>query len=117
KADTDGDGTNDGEETILGRDPLKKGPDDKRDLGTNPIATADTTSGTKTDTDATSAKLFQEYVRLKTAKGTVGTEDQAALAEAISEEGIPTILAKQYSEEDISIAGNNTTSLKTYGNK
>jgi hypothetical protein len=65
KSDTDGDSTNDFEEIREGRDPLKKGPDDKFDSETikgkiNPSIESDLT-----ETDKFSRELFATYVNAR----------------------------------------------------
>jgi hypothetical protein len=83
-ADTDGDGTNDGDEVKAGRNPLIAGPDD---LLQTPNATANATSGVLalSATDKFSISFFQKYMIAKQ-KGAITSESaQAIINETLAE--------------------------------
>ena len=84
KADTDGDGTNDNEEITLGRDPLKAGPNDtisdKEDLVAQEKALADSKQNTMTAIYA--RKFMNDYLMLKTQKGTLEDSDKKQLVDS-----------------------------------
>ena len=108
--DTDGDGTSDGEEVILNRDPLFAGPDDS--LSTFRFSgTTSANSGPKTNTQNFAETLFAQLIQ----------SDSGISAEALSQQlldDIDTIPPRaNYSLSSLSILYNYTTSdARTYGN-
>lgn len=117
--DTDGDGTKDGEEISLDRDPTIPGPKDPLITREDLIKKeADFSSfATGTVTDKMSIKLFSDYITLKK-QGVLSAEDESKLVDNISQE-----VLKQASLKDIylptSIYTVNSTSdtVEVYGDR
>lgn len=115
--DTDGDGTPDGEEVTLGRNPTVKGPSDKlldHPLGNTTIFKNDVKLST---TDRFARDVFTRYMSLKQAGAPVGTDEQVNIANSIAEEYDSAIEFKRYKTTDIKIGVSDTAeTIKQYGN-
>lgn len=102
-SDTDGDGTNDGEEIVLGRDPRKKGPDDYFDKLYTIASTTD---------PVVAKNLFLESF--------IGNQARAIQAQVtnnlVSKFDVNQI-KDRYSLTDLTVTfDNSTTSIRAYGN-
>ncbi len=114
--DTDGDGTADGAEIKLGRNPAKASPEDELDAET--IETK-TVTGDKdwTETDRFSRELFAKYLRIKNSGAPFTAEDERALLEDFVGRYPEVKPAKSYTESDIILAkSDDVASLHAYGN-
>ncbi|MFA4890162.1 MAG: hypothetical protein WC587_00795 [Candidatus Paceibacterota bacterium] len=117
--DTDGDGTLDGEEVKLGRDPLKKGPDDK----ISPSALT-TDSGTGNSlTENFGIKIFSDYISAKSSFDSMLSErEKNNLADSWMSD-LSSLQEKEktssvYKIGDIKISQDNSTeAIKKYGNE
>ncbi len=116
-ADTDGDGTLDGEEIRLGRDPVKAGPNDKLDKETIEKKTVPGGGISWTETDKVSREFFAKYLSMRKADKPFTEEDGRALLAEFSNRAPETPPQRKYTESDILPAKDDTTaSLKAYGN-
>jgi len=130
KADSDGDGTNDGEEVKLGRNPLVAGPNDALESvkgATNATANVSDASGKKvplTDADKTetariSQELFTNYLNAKQTGATIDESIQDKIInQTFSNESLSSSYRK-YTRGDIkvSVATSDTEAdLRKYGN-
>lgn len=111
-ADTDGDGTNDGEEVAQGRDPRTPGPNDSLENTQN--------QSDPSSIEATS-RLTQEfaieYFGLKQSGAEINSETQAALIANILEDDYKQPTKAIYGINDLSIIDITTAlTLKKYGN-
>ncbi len=79
--DTDGDGTPDGTEAQLKRNPLVKGPNDSLDQ--YPMGTTATSNQRLTQSDLLSQELFARYSEAKAQNGTLSADDQAAILQSV----------------------------------
>jgi hypothetical protein len=103
KVDTDSDGTTDGEEVRLGRNPKLKAPNDK--LATSTSATIQNDPHL-TKTDKVSRELFAKYLELKQSGSAL---DQTTQQEFISSVIDNSYLSyKQYSVKDIVVSSDNS---------
>ena len=118
--DTDGDGTLDGEEIKLDRDPTKKGPGDELEIFRPTGGQPEDVNGGKANTltGGLAQELFLQYIKAKGAGG--GIIDDAAKNELLESvitqvrsEGEP----KKHSLAEIKTSPDNTVArLNTYGN-
>ncbi len=111
--DTDGDGTSDGAEIRLGRDPLKKGPNDLLDRET---VTEKTTAGSKarplTLSEQIARELFAQYMTAKQSGQPFTAQNEKEILLHFFNNPPPLVAATRYDEKDL-IAG---ASLHDYGN-
>ncbi len=117
--DTDGDGTKDGEEITLKRDPSIAGPNDAliayKDLFKNKADTSDFTPGTLTD--KASVDLFSEYLLLKK-KGILKPEDETVLVNKISQNVVKEASLKNiYTKDMLNSVPSNKQSITAYGER
>lgn len=118
--DTDGDGTLDGEEVKLGRDPLKKGPNDlysSGDFSKNQITGIE--EEPLSETEKFSRDFISQYLNYKLTNG--GTLDQASKDKLVDSllMGINSdVLLPPYTLADLKISpDNNQQSLKNYASQ
>ena len=117
--DTDGDGTSDGEEVSMNRNPTVKGPRDSMretiDLEDNltPESLADLTA-----TERLSREFFVKYMSYKKGgKSLTKAEQNQLLEETLQKATEEVTLGKTYSEKDIVITtANDTGAYELYGN-
>lgn len=95
--DTDGDGTSDGEEVTLKRNPLIPGPDDALSIDTS-IAV-----GNATLTERVSKDLYTQYSLLDQQGNIKSTEVQQALLQELSESGNLDLEVQLYTQADLYI--------------
>lgn len=116
--DTDGDGTRDGEEAKSGRDPLKKGPDDK--LQDSKIFTQK--SGEEipdgwTKTDVLARDFFAKFFTLQQS-GNLNQENKDKLTESFLAGMEQEKILDQYKISDIKTVNDNSKeAMKLYGSK
>lgn len=117
-ADTDGDGTKDGEEVALDRDPTIAGPNDPLITTKDRVANPDLSDFTPgTITDQASVELFSQYMILKR-QGELTPEKEQKLVEDISKKITEQISLKQkYFESDITIISSQKDTLTSYGER
>ncbi len=118
-SDTDSDGTKDGEEVSLDRDPTIAGPNDplitRKDLLNTEVNMTNFASGTVTD--KLSVELFSQYLLLKK-QGALKPEDEAKMVDDISKKALETASIKDvYFIKDLTIVESSKDSLKTYGER
>ena len=82
KADTDGDGTPDGEEVRLGRDPLKKGPNDKISEKPEAVKGVEELDQSDNVTANYAKKFLANYLVLKQQKGSLTDQDKQNLIDS-----------------------------------
>lgn len=116
KPDTDGDGTGDGEEVKLGRDPSKAGPDDALDKETIENKTVPG-GGSWTETDRLSRELFAKYLAIKQSGAPfTAADEEKLLTDTVGQYRAPE-RKKVYTESDIVLsATDDDTALRAYGN-
>ncbi len=111
--DTDGDGTPDGAEIRLGRDPLKKGPNDLLDRET---VAEKTTAGTQatplTLSEQIARELFSQYMAAKQSGKAFTVQNEKEILLHFFNNPPPLAATTRYTEKDLA-AG---TSLRDYGN-
>jgi len=115
--DTDQDGTMDGEEVKLGRNPTVKGPSDTlRD--TLPAKLSKTEEEKLTPTDIVARDFFSKYVEAKQSGKELDEKTQGDIVSSvINRPGLITATAKLYRKNDISVSEDNSEkSLRAYGN-
>mgnify|MGYP001616874854 CR=1 FL=1 len=118
--DTDGDGTLDGEEVKLGRNPVKRGPNDVLETFRPTGGQLGDTNGEKADTltGALAQTLFSQYIGAKGAGG--GVIDDTAkkeLVDAVVTQVRNESESKKHSLAEIKTSPDNTVArLNTYGN-
>lgn len=116
KPDTDGDGTPDGEEIKLGRNPVKAGPGDELDKGTIESKTVPG-GGDWSETDRLSRELFGKYLAIKQSGVPFTAEEERKLLEEFVHRFPETQPKKIYTESDIVLsAKDDDASLRAYGN-
>ncbi len=116
--DTDKDGTKDGDEPKLGRNPLVAGPNDKVANNTNNVGTG---VNAKTDIVLDNSKtaqigrdLFTSYMQAKQAGAKLdATTEKQIIAQAFSNKAVA-VAPKQYRASDVIVSA--STDLKKYGN-
>ncbi len=111
--DSDGDGTKDGEEVKTGRDPAKKGPDDKVESYSNFSESVDSSN----QTSAFTLKFLTEYATLAQS-GKLTEENKTKLLNDLIKEtkgGISDV--RTYTEADIHVENDESPeAIKKYGN-
>jgi len=113
-ADTDGDGTSDGEEVDRDRNPVKAGPND--DLSSR-IVDENSSSEELTATDAFSREFFTDYLVLRKSGNLDSTSAQNLLLAGTLEKEKVTFTEDLLTREDIHINSVTTVeSLHQYGN-
>ncbi len=115
--DTDGDGTSDGEEISLKRDPTIKGPEDPlrtfRDMLQTEVDLSDFKPGTLTE--SVSIDLFQKYLTLKK-DGLLTPEQEEQMLQEVTQKAVDqSSLQKKYQLSDLSIVDSNAESIEAYG--
>ena len=116
RPDTDEDGTPDGEEVKLGRNPTKAGPDDALDKETIEAKTVPG-GGSWTETDRLSRELFAKYLAIKQSGAPFTAADEEALLEDFLSRYPEAKQSKLYAEGDIRLsATDDATALRAYGN-
>lgn len=118
-ADTDGDGTSDGDEVAVKRDPTVAGPDDPlltfRDNLETSIDVSDFKPGTLTE--SVSVDLFQKYLSLKQ-QGLLSPEDEQKMVEQISQNAVQeSALKNKYTKADLQIVSSTEESISAYGER
>jgi hypothetical protein len=113
--DTDGDNTSDGDEVKAGRDPLKKGPNDKLDTAITPNVTA-TSTEELTQTQIFSRQLFAEYLKLQQQDGgTISDASQQYLVNEFLTKVPEAVPVRVYTVSDIKVINSNTNAdLRNY---
>lgn len=117
--DTDGDGTGDSEEIKLGRNPVKKGPNDVLEKSIARVeGTAIGTPGQQSlnETDVFMRELLAKYFELK-GSGEVGSGSIEELANSMAggliSKGTPP--AKTYRAVDVLMSDDSSSSMRIYG--
>jgi hypothetical protein len=117
KADTDGDGTNDGDEIKLERNPIVPGPKDPLLTRADFINMQVGTSTPGTITDKASIELFSKYLILKK-EGTLKPEDEAKLVDDISKQVTANASLKdKYSLKDLTVTESTNETITIYGDR
>jgi len=117
KADTDGDGTPDGEEIRLGRDPLTLGPDDRLDQDTIKSKISTGTPEKLTETDKISREFMTRYIELKKETGKISAEDAENLAISLLQKHNLDLKPKEYGLSDLVTAtSSDSFAVRAYGN-
>lgn len=117
--DTDGDGTNDGEEIAADRDPTIPGPNDilinPSDYFQSEVDFTNFASGTVSD--KLSIDLFSKYLGLKQ-KGAITQEQQTQLVDEVARKvAQEATLESRYALSDFVIVASSKESVRTYGNE
>lgn len=115
--DTDGDGTNDGDEIKEGRDPKVAGPDDTLSSYQDLFQSEANFENYKQNslTDNLSVELFANYLQLKQSNA-LQQENQTALVEGIANKADQsTDISNQYGLSDLNITVSSSEDLKSYG--
>ena len=116
--DSDGDGTQDGQEIKSGRNPIIAGPDDNLDVDTvtNKINTETETD--LSETDKFSRDLFLKIIAAKKADSPPSEKDLEGFLNASIEQEMKNQPEKNYSEGDFQVDGADTPEkIKTYGER
>ncbi|MEX0917384.1 MAG: hypothetical protein WDZ90_02595 [Candidatus Paceibacterota bacterium] len=116
--DTDGDGTNDGDEVDRGRDPTIPGPNDSLENKTAPSQLQNSGSGDEnlTDTDRFSREFFENYFNLRQS-GILSSEQGQSLLLSQAIRGIGQVSPKTYTSNDLKISNDSSKgALRAYGN-
>jgi len=112
--DTDGDGTSDGKEVELERNPLIKGPKDSLVQKTDATATS-TEPENLSLTDTFARNFFTQYVNMQQSGTKVTVDNAESVAKSyLKTATLPTVTAKQYSANELTLIDSNQTSLKNY---
>lgn len=114
--DTDGDGTSDGAEVALGRNPLVKGPNDFLASKNNPVATSSATvKENLTLTDTFARDFFTQYMNTQQSgtQITPANADQFA-SDYLKTSTLPDISAKQYTLADLSLTDSGRANISNY---
>ncbi len=114
--DTDKDGTKDGEEVKLGRNPLIAGPNDKLDGVTSDTkkAAAKTVLEDKSVTGEIGRELFANYMHAKTSGATIDANlQQQIITQTFANKNFD-ISYKTFSNSDVIV--NSVNDLRVYGN-
>lgn len=118
KKDTDGDGTNDGEEVKAGRSPILKGPKDKMPSPSaqkTPSAAGEE-AGPKTRTEAFAREFFGRYWELRQSGRVLDEADKANLIESVLNRNL-VVPFKKYTESDVkTFTPEGPTEIEAYGN-
>jgi len=120
--DSDGDGTQDGEEVMTNRNPTKPGPGDTVNLNTDNTKQTEgneTTNKTlipleNTETARVGRDLFSNYLQAKQAGLPLNTETTQKIIDAAIEQKLIGVPSKTYTLADINI--NTGSDFKKYGN-
>ena len=117
--DTDGDGTLDGEEIELKRDPTIAGPNDPlltfRDVLQDQVDISDFKPGTLTE--SVSLDLFQQYLNFKK-EGSLDPQDQQSLLNQVTQKAVEQSgLEKKYSQKDVNTVASTAESITAYGDR
>lgn len=116
--DSDGDGALDGEEILLGRDPLKAGPNDLLDRET---VEKKTTSGGGAGRELTlseqiARELFAQYMAAKQSGKPFTAENEKQILLHFFDNSPPLKTAVRYNEKDIVASAGGAEGLHAYGN-
>lgn len=115
--DTDGDGTSDGDEVSLDRDPSVAGPNDPLLTREDLISTDIGTSTPGSLTDKASIELFSQYMLLKK-QGNLKPEDEKNLVDQISKKvSTEASLKDKYVKSDILNTTSTTETITIYGDR
>lgn len=111
-SDTDGDGTNDGQEVKDNRNPLKPGPEDTMEIK---FFAPSVSTENLSETEKISRRFFAEYLTLKQSGGLTEEKKSELINSFLS--GIGTSADyKTYKISDIKISGDNSVeAIKKYG--
>jgi len=116
--DSDSDSTSDGEEIKSGRDPLKKGPNDKlsqEDIQKKVVAT--TTEEDLTETDKFAREFFATYLSSQQSGEPIDQADYEKLLQEYLAEAQNKSDVRFYGASDFTVSTNETRdSIKRYGN-
>jgi hypothetical protein len=117
--DTDGDGTNDGEEIAADRDPTIAGPNDilinPSDYFQSEVDFANFASGTVSD--KLSVDLFSRYLNLKQ-KGAITQEQQVQLVDEVAQKvAQEATLEDKYALSDFVVIASSKESVRVYGSE
>src|SRR3989344_5662922 len=116
-ADTDGDGTIDGEEIRMERNPLVAGPSDRLDSEIAKARINGTFAQEETETDVVSKRFFGRYLKLRKKNGgnITPADVENLITEALTD--IPTDAPlNKYDVTDITVRGSGKEVLHAYGN-
>ena len=118
--DTDGDGTNDGDEVDDNRNPNLPGPDDELNQGFVLQKKENNNENFEEDltaTDLFSQNLFGEYLSLRGSGQHISDTAKSSLVTSVIEDTLDTEINKQYKISDLNIVEDNSAvALKKYGN-
>lgn len=117
KADTDGDGTNDGDEIQAGRNPLIAGPNDPLDAESiREKTTLEQRKKPLNETDRIAREFFKTYIAAKKQGGRLTEESLNILAARVFEDA-PAIEKPSFSKNDLIVSPqSDIASIRSYGN-
>ncbi|TSC58561.1 MAG: hypothetical protein Greene041679_94 [Parcubacteria group bacterium Greene0416_79] len=116
-ADTDGDGTPDGEEIRLGKNPLVAGPNDPLDQETIRTKVNEPKPEDETRTAEFSRAFFNRYLALRReAGGRLPSDALESLVSGALSDLPETTEAEASAKEDITVSGTGREALRAYGN-
>jgi hypothetical protein len=116
KADTDGDGTNDGAEVKSNRNPLVKGPKDSLTQSTEVAAAAKASLEPASPTDKIAKELFLKYMEVKQQEGTLDEATQQQLIQSLLENNLTGNFSPDYASFTLKLVPDSTTAATNYGN-
>ena len=112
--DTDGDGTSDGKEVTLERNPLVKGPKDFL-IAKNTSATTTAEKENLTLTDSFARNFFTQYANLQQSGVKITAENAGQIAsDYLKSTPLPTITAKQYGTSDLYLTESDKAHIQNY---
>lgn len=116
-ADTDGDGTKDGDEIQAGRNPLVAGPNDPLDEASiRDKTTLERRASTSTETDRIAREFFNTYIDVKRQGGQLTAESIELLAARVFDNA-PSIEQPEFSKEELILSlQNDVAAIRNYGN-
>ena len=117
KADTDGDGTNDGDEIQAGRNPALAGPNDPLDAESiREKTTLEQRAKPMNETDRIAREFFNAYIAAKKQGGQLTEESVQVLAARVFENA-PAIEKPVFSKNDLILSHqSDIASIRNYGN-
>ncbi len=114
KSDTDGDGTSDGDEVKAGRNPLIPGPNDiVSKAATSTLVTSSSANAQGTLTDQVARDLFNTVMAQKQS-GTLDKAHEQALVNTLVDSSVKRALAKKYTVSDLTLVSESTSTRSTY---
>ena len=114
--DTDNDGTLDGQEVKDGRDPLKKGPNDRTESNQASTLTTKESSVTPNATEALSKDLFSHYLNLKQGNKEVDPKAQQVLISNVLSSANATLPFTTFTSAQLNVVQDSIEAGFLYGN-